>query len=170
MGMTARLSTFATFTAALAALAMMVQVVADVTAKYVFDAPIDGTEEIVSYYYMIAIVILPLATVELKNEHVTVDILYDRFSPGWRYLCDALGRLLSFMIFVALGYQSLLQAIASYKVGELSMGAASIIIWPPRFFLPLGFLLIALVALARLLALWRIRNAAAPGRYRDGSA
>lgn len=150
-----RLSSFATFGAALAALLMMLQVVADVVAKYFFGSAIDGTEEVVSYYYMIAVVVLPLATVELKNEHVSVDVLYDLFSPTFRAVCDVLARCLSFVLFTVLGYQSLLQALNSYSVGEMSMGAASIIIWPPRFFLPIGFFLVALVALIRIFAVRR---------------
>ena len=39
---------------------MMLHIAADVVARYIFNAPLHGTVEIVSAYYMVAVVFLPL--------------------------------------------------------------------------------------------------------------
>lgn len=150
-----RLSALGTAAAALAALAMMLHVVADVFAKYFFDHSIDGTEETVSYYYMLAVVLLPLANVEIKNEQISVDVLYDRLGPALRMFCDVVARALTCVLFSALGYQSLQQAIYAYGTGEMAMGAANIVIWPARFILPIGYFLGAAVVLARMISVRR---------------
>ena len=63
---------------------MMAHVTLDVVLKNLFNAPIQGTIEISSYYYMVAVVMLPMAMVEYEDEQISVDLLFARFPAPLR--------------------------------------------------------------------------------------
>ena len=63
---------------------MMGHVVLDVFLKFAFNAPLIGTLETVSYYYMVGAVFLPLGAVELKKEHVHVDLFIQFFFTSFK--------------------------------------------------------------------------------------
>ena len=54
---------------------MMLHIAADVVARYIFNSPLHGTVEIVSAYYMVAVVFLPLAMIERSNGHIVVELV-----------------------------------------------------------------------------------------------
>ena len=64
--------------------AMMVHVTVDVALRYAMNSPIPGTLEIVSAYYMVAGVFLPLAAVELARASIAVDAAYQCRPPQGR--------------------------------------------------------------------------------------
>lgn len=68
--------------AALALLLMMLHVLADVVGRQVFASPAPATTEVVAYYYMIAVVFLPLPFLELRGRSIAVDLFYGMF-PRW---------------------------------------------------------------------------------------
>jgi TRAP-type C4-dicarboxylate transport system permease small subunit len=140
---------------------MMLQMVLDVVLKYVFNTPIEGNLQIVSRYYMVGVVFLPLAMVELRHGHINVD-LFTRLLPqrGQNYVY-AFSCLVAAVFFVALTYQTALDALHAMKVNEMIMGSIYVTIWPARWMLPIGF---AVIALAVLLHAWRaLRD---PDRFR----
>ena len=53
---------------------MMLHIVADVLAKWLFNYPIVGTLEIVANYYMVALIFLPLAYVQRAGGHIIVEV------------------------------------------------------------------------------------------------
>ena len=57
---------------------MALHVSLDVGLRYLFGKSFTGTLEFVSFYYMVAVVFLPLAYVELQREHISVDVLVGR--------------------------------------------------------------------------------------------
>ncbi|HBM14118.1 MAG TPA: hypothetical protein DD390_15605, partial [Rhodospirillaceae bacterium] len=57
---------------------MATHVVSDVVGRLFFNHPVYGTTEIVSFYYMVGAVCLPLAYMELRDEHITVDVFYQK--------------------------------------------------------------------------------------------
>ena len=141
-----------TVIAGIALLLMMTQTVFDILMKNVFGAPIEGNLEIMSVYHMVAIVFLPLAIVELKHEHINVDLLVRLFPRGLRRVTDTLGYLVTAVFFGMLTYQTWLDAVKSFQINEIMMTSILITIWPAKFSLPIGF---AAVMLASLLHAWR---------------
>ena len=138
--------------AGIALLAMMVQTVVDVSKNNLLGAPIEGNLEIMSVYHMVAIVFLPLAIVEVKHEHITVDLLV-RLFPWWlRRITDTLGYLVAAFFFAILMWQTWIDAYESWAMGEILMTSILITIWPAKFSLPIGF---ASIMLASLLHAWR---------------
>jgi TRAP-type C4-dicarboxylate transport system permease small subunit len=140
-----------TIIAGVALLLMMVQTVVDVLMKNIFGAPIEGNLEIVSVYHMVAIVFLPLAIVELKHEHINVDLVVRLFPTGVRRLTDTLGYLVSAVFFGILTYQTWLDAVKAFRIDEILMTSILITIWPAKFSLPIGFAAVMLACLLHAL-------------------
>ena len=140
-----------TIIAGVALLLMMVQTVVDVLMKNIFGAPIEGNLEIVSVYHMVAIVFLPLAIVELRHEHINVDLVVRLFPTGVRRLTDTLGYLVSAVFFGILTYQTWLDAVKAFRIDEILMTSILITIWPAKFSLPIGFAAVMLACLLHAL-------------------
>lgn len=130
---------------------MMLHVTLDVALRYLFNAPIIGTLETVSYYYMIFAVFLPLAYVERRGEHIRVD-LFAQLLPTWlQFALYLLACLCGLVFFGLLAYQGLLDAWRSTARLETVMSNFLFYIWPSRWALPLGFAAICLALVANVL-------------------
>jgi len=117
---------------------MMLHVTADVFMKYFFNSPIEGTFETVTFYYMITVVFLPLALVELRNEHIYVDLFVRRFSnisQQWIYIFACL---IGIVYFSILSYQTFIDALKATAERETVMSNYLFYVWPARWALPIG--------------------------------
>jgi TRAP-type C4-dicarboxylate transport system permease small subunit len=138
------------FVGGLGVVLMMVHVVADSAMKYLFDVPIEGTLEVVSQYYMVACVFLPLALVELRGEQVRVDLflrLMPRRAAVASYVVTAI---LSAAFFACLAYYTGEAAVHSFRINEVIMGTSYVIVWPSKWLLPVGFALVVVAIVLRL--------------------
>lgn len=135
------------FIAGAAVIAMMIHINIDVAMRYIFAAPFANTIEIVSSYYIVAIVFLPLAMVERLNANIVVEIVAQHLSKRSSELLIAAVAIVSAVYFGALTYTTGLDAIGKYEVGEIALGNSQITIWPTRFYLPIGCGLLVLVLL-----------------------
>lgn len=131
---------------------MMLQTVADVTMRYVFNAPIYGTVEVASYYYMVGVVFLPLAMIELRHQHINVTLVVQLLPKRWQSYIFALGCVVAATFYGLLAYQTFWDAVRATRIGESMMGAVHVMIWPSRWALPIGFFLIAVAVLLNALA------------------
>ena len=134
----------------LGVIALMTNVTLDVVAKLVWNQPIQGTVEISSYYYMVAIVMLPMPFVEHRDAQITVDLVTDRLPDGPRRICLALGCLAGAGILSVMAWRTGLDAVRAFRVGEVVMGSREVIVWPARVLLPVGFALAAVASVLRL--------------------
>ena len=137
---------------------MMVHVIADVALKYVANAPIPGTAEIVAHYYMVAAVFLPLPLVELNNRAIFVDLFYHMMRPLLQRTSMLLAYGAQIAFFGVLAWQTSHDAMAAYAKGDLVEGIVNVIIWPGRFFLPIGFWLAVAVSVLRFLQVMTRRD------------
>jgi len=132
---------------------MMAQVTLDVIGKYFLASPLPVTLEMVSNYYMVAVVFLPLAAVERANGHIHVELIYSHLPRLARRLLDLLAYGLGLFFFWLLADTGWVQAWRKFQVGEFIMGSYSLIIWPSRFLVPIGAgLMVLLLALKFLLS------------------
>ncbi len=138
---------------------MMVQVTLDVAGKYLLHEPIPGNETIVASYYMVAIVFLPLAWVEVRGEAIVVELLYGIASKPIRTLMAAMGAAATVICYGFLAWFLWAPAMHAYRIGEFDAGTWDVITWPSRFLLPIG---LGLGALAALLQMTRILTGGAP--------
>lgn len=139
----------------LAVVLMATHVTVDVLMRTFFTRGMLGTTEIVSFYYMVAVVCFPLAWIERRDEHINVEILFRKMPPSIQRLMTLFATLCSAGFFSAFAYRSWLDALSALSTGETMMGYAEILIWPARFILPISFILVVVICvtqLARLIA------------------
>lgn len=117
---------------------MMLHVTADVAMKYLFNSPIVGTLETVSYYYMVSAVFLPLAMIELRQEHVVVDLLFRKFPPRLQMIVYLFGVVVALIYFGMLTFQTFLDAMKATTEKETVMANFLYYVWPSRWALPIG--------------------------------
>ena len=131
-----------------AVLVMMLHVSADVLSKYLLNRPIVGTLEIVSHYYMVAAIFLPLAAIERGRGHIFVELFTIRLGRQTTFALDAFASLLSALFVGAIAWMSTIEAIRRTKSGEMVDAVYyQIIVWPTRWMVPVGTALFALVCL-----------------------
>lgn len=129
---------------------MMGHVTVDVIGKYMFNSPIPVTLEMVSNYYMVAVVFLPLAAVEKVNGHIHVELIYSALPRVGRRILDVTAYTLALSFFFMLMRYSWVSAVRKFNVGEFIMGTYPVLVWPGRFLVPLGCGLIAALLVLRL--------------------
>ena len=135
------------FIAGVVVLLMMLQTVADVVSSNFFGRPIEGNLEIISTYYMVMVVFLPLAFVELRHEHINVDLVVQLMPDAVHRGILVFGYLVCAAFFGILAYQTGEDAVNAWRVGEVMMGATYVTVWPAKFALPIGFFAILLAVL-----------------------
>ncbi len=143
-------------TSALAAIAafaiglMMLHIVISVITRSGFDYSLPGTITIVSSYYMVVVVCLPLAFVERNDAHISVDFLTNYFPKrvqvqlfGWTFLLSAL-------VFGLVAYSSWQEAIAKFAINQVSVERnIAIPTWVGYFAVPIGYAMGTVYALLR---------------------
>ena len=130
---------------------MMFHITFDVFGKYLFNAPLPATLEIVSHYYMVVVVFLPLAMVEKRDAHISVEVLTQHLPDRWQQVIIAATWVLSGVFFTALTYRTWIDAMDKYDVGAFIMGSTSAVpTWPTYFLLPFGCLILVLVLVYKL--------------------
>ncbi len=148
-----RLTQVLMFSGGIGLLLMMLHITLDVFLKAVFNSPIQGTVEISSYYYMVAVVMLPMAFVELEDSQISVDLLFNHFPARIRSVCLLLAFIGTAGVLAVMAWRTGQDAIRAFRVGEVVMGSREIVVWPARCMLPLGFSLAAVTAAMRAIML-----------------
>lgn len=144
-----RLSGGFNLVAAFALVAMMLHVNIDVLGRYLFNAPLPMTTEVVSAYYMVAVVFLPLAAIEWRDGHISVEIITQFIGDRPQQLLLAATGLCAAAYFAAIAWRTWLVAVQKFEIGEFITGVAVLSIWPTRFLVPVGCGLIVLVLLVK---------------------
>ena len=154
------ISTLADWSNAVAAFAlalMMFHVTIDVVCRYFFSAPLTGTIEIVSTYYMVAVIAFPMAYLHDRDQHIRVELFTSGLSKKTLAKFDFFVEfiiLACVFIMAVYGFEEAWDRSVAGEVWEA--GQALIDVWPSRWFLPIGFLLMAIVSLAKIIVF--IRN------------
>ena len=89
--------------------ALFVLMFGDVSGRFLFNAPINGTTE-VSQYLLVAIAFLSLGYAQLKGAHVRVDTLVSRFPEKLQTCLNIIVLLLAILFFVIMTRQIGLRA------------------------------------------------------------
>lgn len=145
---------------------MMLHIVADVLSKWLLNYPIDGTLEIVSHYYMVGLIYLPLGYVQFHHRHIVAEIFTDGLPGRPRALLESAIALLMLAYAAVFVWTTSIEALR--KTAELEYLEATrrfIVIWPTRWFVPIGIGLMGLVAAYQAVRFLRDATGAAPPRY-----
>jgi TRAP-type C4-dicarboxylate transport system permease small subunit len=123
---------------------MLMHVTADVVLRAAFNRPLPLTLEATTYYYMPAIIFLPLAWAQMDGRHVCVEFAFDRLPVHWQRIVSLVVRWTSAVFLTLLAKESWNVAVEKYATGEFVVGVYSFPVWPSRFFVPIGCGLMAL--------------------------
>lgn len=135
---------------------MAIHIVVDVGGRYLFRAPLPGTVEFVSRYYMVVLVFLPLALVQQRNGHFVAGLFTDNLPLRTKQKLIAVTQLAMAAVALLLAWRGVAAAEHATSTGEQVQAAEFVIMtWPGRWLVPLGLGLMAFQALviaARLFA------------------
>jgi tripartite ATP-independent transporter DctM subunit len=109
-------------------LAMMFLIVAEVTLRSLLKMPIPGAIEYVQVM-LIIVLFSGMAALGLKNDHIRVDVLLDKFSPVARQVIITGADLVSLGIIAILAWQNFTQAYFLKSSGYLT-GLTKLPTWP----------------------------------------
>jgi len=130
---------------------MMVHITADVVLRF-FGLPLPGTVSMISYYYMLVVTFVALAFAERRNAHIAVDIVYDLMPRWMQAVCRVATLLLCLAAFSLLTLKTWDVALGKYAIqAKFVQGGTVVTTWPGYFLLPLGFGLVWLTCLMKLL-------------------
>ena len=131
---------------------LLLVIVANVTARYVFDAGRVEFEELQWHLYAIGF-LCGLSYCVVTDSHIRVDVVRDRLSPRHRNWLELYGILLLLLPFVALMVVfGIPFAFEAWKTSEVSQSPGGLAHrWLIKAALPLGFAWLGLAAIARLL-------------------
>jgi len=136
------------------AIALSVVVLAEVIARYLFNHPTDWAFDTAMMVYS-AMVMGGAAYVLLIKTHIKVDVITNYLPLRAQYILDIIYYIVFFFpyLFVMIGWGTKL-AISMTIVGEISNTSQWLEpIWPWRWFLPAGFFLLLLQAVAEFIRL-----------------
>ena len=138
--------------AAGATLILMVHIIVDVAMRYLANAPLPGTIEVVSYWGMVLIIFPAVALTQRRREHIDVSLMIELMPDLHRKLSEIAARLVSIVLVLLLAWYGWFYALDQMERGEVAMGTVTVLIWPARFAIPLGMLLLALQLTEDLIA------------------
>lgn len=138
---------------------MVVHTTFDVIMSYVAGQPVEGTVEIVSRYYMVAVVFLPLAFLQADDKHIVAELLSDRFSKRGQLFCQCFTWVLMAAFGGVLAWQCGLEAMRMTAINEQFQTSTYFIpTWPSRWIPVFAGVLIFAQALVSLATVVRLRH------------
>jgi TRAP-type C4-dicarboxylate transport system permease small subunit len=130
----------------LAVALMMMHVTLDVLFRYVLNRPLLGTLTMVTYYYMIIATFVPLAFVQRRDAHISVEVFTALMPPVISRLLSVLTGLLTMAVMGLLAWRGGDAAVQAMRKGAAQVqGDTEILVWPAYFAIPLGAGLMTLV-------------------------
>jgi TRAP-type C4-dicarboxylate transport system permease small subunit len=143
---------------AVAAAAMMIHVTADVAGKAI-GSPVTGTLEIVSSYYMVACIFLPLGWVQQQRSHLAVELFAERTPARVDRVLSTFADVVLLVFTMLLCAASWSEAVEQTLVRETSEAVAiRIEVWPSRWFPVAGALCMSLTLMLHLAVRWTARG------------
>lgn len=124
--------------------ALMLIVVADVSLRYLFNAPLAWSFEIISSYLMPGLFFLAASHTLKANAHVCVDILHNYVGRRTRYLFEAVISVLAAPVFGLAAVVSAQNTWNDLQLGAASSSGMELPTWTISLMLPLGFGLLTL--------------------------
>ena len=132
--------------AGLAVALMMFHVTLDVIFRYVLNQPLAGTLTMVTYHYMILAAFVPLAFVQRRDAHISVEVFTELMPSTIRRLLSILTNTLTMVVMALLAWRGGDAALQAMRKGLAQVqGDTEIIVWPAYFAIPLGAGLMTLV-------------------------
>jgi len=118
----------------------------DVVGTQFFGQPLHGAKEITEST-MVLIVFGALAYAQIRRAHIRVELIYSHMTPRIQAAMDVVADLAGLVFFGILAWQCTIEAMLSWRVGEAADGLLRVPLYPARWILVTGTVLL----MARLL-------------------
>ena len=115
--------------------------VADVVGTDLFGKPVPGTLEITEST-MVLIVFGALAYTQSRRGHIRVELLYNHVGPRGKSFMETVTHLIAFVYFTLLAWQGYQELLYSWELKEATMGTIRLPLYPARFLLVAGTVLL----------------------------
>lgn len=125
---------------------MMLHIVANAVLRHFFDEPIYGTNEVVAFWYLPAVVLLGIPAAQLRNEQITVTLVVDHISRKSALVFKVFASVLGVLMSLGFAWFGLHEALAKMEIGATA-GVVDVIAWPVYFLVPFVFVLLAVLFL-----------------------
>lgn len=129
----------------------------NVLGRYLFNAPIQGSVDYTENV-LVVIVAFGLAATTAADEHISVDVLFTKFSSSWQHILKAVAVFFSFVIFLALAWRGMVGGLESITAHETMMTMVNIPIYPFRLILAIGFIFCVVGLLHQIIQLFRSKR------------
>jgi len=117
---------------------MMLIVVADVGFRYLLNAPLVWSFDVITLYLTVGLFFFALSDTLQDNAHVWVDVLVARVPLRVRHAFFAVGYGVSLVAFAAIGWMAALRAQASFVNSEVTPGVLKMPVWVSSAFVAVG--------------------------------
>jgi len=139
----------ATYVGRVVIIIMVLLVVTEVALRFLFNQPLLGVAEIISYS-LVVLVFSALAWAEAEGSHISIPVLFDRLPPRFQSAASVFTNFLSFSILGLICWQSFVYARDQWLEGYFS-AVLHIPNFPFIYVVGLGSGLYALVVLVNLI-------------------
>ena len=124
--------------------ALMFVVVGDVVLRYLFNAPLQWSYEVISSYLMPGLFFFAASHTLKAHAHVAVDIVHNYVSRRTRYVLEALISLLATPVFAFCTIVSAQHTLEDIRTAATSTSGLALPTWTISLMLPIGFGLLTL--------------------------
>lgn len=143
-----RMSDACAVVAAAGVVLLATNIALDVLGRMLLNAPVPGTIERTTYWWMPTLALLAFAFTEKRQEHIKVTILLDALPPRMRQIVEGVFGLLATALLFALVYHAWHDAVRSHGFREVTASSPPVSVWPFRFVAVAGIAMIALQSAA----------------------
>ena len=147
---------------------MLLGVAAVVGTKFL-DWPVPGTLE-VTESTMVLIVFGALAYTQERRNHIRVELLYGHAGPRGKSFMEVVTHVVAFAFFALVAWQGIGELRYSWEIREATMGTVRFPLYPARFLLVLGAVLLLLRLAIDIVADFRRLMRGEPPPAPSGSA
>jgi TRAP-type C4-dicarboxylate transport system permease small subunit len=134
---------------------------ANVLARYLFNAPLQGSVDYTENL-LVVIIAFGLAATTAKGEHISVDALSTKLSSAWQHILNAVAAFISFVIFSALAWRGIVAGLESVTNHETMMTMVNTPLYPFRLILAIGFVFCVVALLHEIFQLLRSKTGDSP--------
>ncbi|ANE03629.1 TRAP transporter small permease [Corynebacterium crudilactis] len=137
---------------AVAAFGMVINVFLDVALRFGLNMPIQGTNQFVSFWWMLPLVFFGIAAAQHYGEHTDLPLVYERLTPRGQQIMSIVALTFTGIFVLMIGWAGFNNALEQMSVGEYD-SSTGVTVWPPRFAIPLACLAFFLVVVANIIQL-----------------
>lgn len=156
-----RLSTLLALLAGVVALAMMVNIVADVIGR-LYLRPLPGTVDLTQFAWMPIVVSLGMGYALLSGQHIRIGLLVDSSSERAQRVVEVFAMAVAFATVAAFSWYGAERAFRGMQMGEFSSATPWLPIAVFRWVIVVGLVGLALQAVAQLVRAFTVTDFVAP--------